>query len=1137
MEKCGEYGRDKLTIWKSPLLFPKVDGEEGSKSGFLDQQVTSIVWILQRFLGQLPRLKVLNPETDEFFPDTKEDKQNRNKLRGPKFSGGILADSMGLGKTLSCIACLELMAGHKLNYTPGGRQPDGKKTRVKHCPMAILAPNATVAAQWVEEICQNTDPESISKIITSGNGLQFRKHPSGRIRSLSTDEFTSEKWPQDVDYVWKDKDKRASKTVIVMSIDTFAARTVTASEGTAGQVTYESSFTQYQRKFSIVIVDEAHKVKNDATRNWKSVAMLDRQFTLLVTATPAINSLTDLMGLARLLWPRPSEYLKTRQPEVWKTMEEKITKLQDLNQLDTVEAWDDLRLAAGRPGLLAKMLCRNRGAHHDIQLIRDYLKYFESLAILRRSPTSSLYFDWEMTKPVSLEGLFPSVSYNTVNIQLEPELASEYQTAHLSLLTEYVKLVNKMQGGVKKSDAQNKTVTSSITRCHRLLQIASASVGVYNLDELLTRNKFGTMSMHITTMRQSRVDLPCLTQFMLEQDDPTPQTALDFVRIAIRQSPVLRYILYYVNENIIERGPEGKITKLLITEASPILAYYYELVLQFLGFNCRTFHADLSQEARKDLVAGFNSDEDNSCQILIQNYTVAFAGSNLHKNCSRVLVASQATSLAVQWQAIHRVIRVGQMSDVQVHRIKVNNSYHSFRESRQVEKLLPELASRAQGSINDVLVAILNLFQGEVDDVWKSPEGLKLVSEMNLLLDECKGPSTNVSTTEAKKHGLDDQGDTDTGQESKRQKLEDGSSLPSKSGNEMTTAPVEAPSTPSRSSPRKNPRLKVERGSAGWFCNNPDENEGGGGGETAFLAMMTRNDSYSEFKELPKLAKSHFSHEKSMLRRSLSYGTPGGNATTRIWTVRDLEDPAVLERAMELIIRIRLGAGPIQILPLPQIDFALAPMEKRIALQKQLAKVTHTEQDVEETRQQLESPRKGGVKETLPGETSIDAPCSEIERALDANSGLSRGDATPAAQMGKSKGFVDDPDDDEVDMEDIPAFVEEGGDEDDLEENKPEENVPEENVLEENILDNTPTGDGLDLEVNKQEDKDQTDSPEGNVPEKSQSTENLEENDRRAQNGESGDEANGPKKPAEVQEQAANHSNGKDDGEADNNKS
>lgn len=121
MEKCGEYGRDKLTIWKSPLLFPKVDGEEGSKSGFLDQQVTSIVWILQRFLGQLPRLKVLNPETDEFFPDTKEDKQNRNKLRGPKFSGGILADSMGLGKTLSCIACLELMAGHKLNYTPGGK--------------------------------------------------------------------------------------------------------------------------------------------------------------------------------------------------------------------------------------------------------------------------------------------------------------------------------------------------------------------------------------------------------------------------------------------------------------------------------------------------------------------------------------------------------------------------------------------------------------------------------------------------------------------------------------------------------------------------------------------------------------------------------------------------------------------------------------------------------------------------------------------------------------------------------------------------------------------------------------------------------------------------------------------------------
>ncbi|KAK7754852.1 hypothetical protein SLS62_003166 [Diatrype stigma] len=1040
MEKCGEYGRDKLTIWRSPL-FPRVNDEDGSKSGFLDQQVTSIVWILQRFLGELPRLKVEDFDSEDYLPDTAEDKANRKKLRGPKYFGGILADSMGLGKTLSCIACLELMAAKGLNVIPGGKGPNGKRFKRKHHPMVILAPNATVAAQWIEEICRNTDHDSISQIITSGNGLQ-KKHPSGRVRPLTAEEFGSEKWPEDVRYVWNESEKRAAKTIIIMSIDTFASRTLESSNDEAGQAKYESIFTKHKRKISVLIVDEAHKVKNDATRNWKSVALLDRRFTLLVTATPTINSLTDLMALARLLWDRPSEYLKAHNPDVWRTMEENITNLQALSQLDTVEAWDDLRLAAGRPGLLAKMLCRNKGAHHDIQLVRDYLKYFESLAVLRRSPTSNLYYDWEKTKPVSLEGLFPPVNYKTVDIQLEPE------------------------------------------------------------------NKFGTMSMHITTMRHARVDFPRLVQFMLEQDDPSPKTALDFVKIAIRRSPVLRYILYYINENIIDKGPEEKIRKLLITEASPILAYYYELVLRFLGFNCRTFHADLSQEARKDLVADFNSDKDKTCQILIQMYTVGFAGSNLHKNCSRVLVASQATSLAIQWQAIHRVIRVGQMSDVQVHRIMVKNSYHSFRESRQVEKLLPELASRAQGPMNDVLVDILNLFQEEIDILWKSPESLKLVSEKNLLLNEWKDVST------------DNQDDTDTKQASKRQKMEDGSFLPA---NSMTAASVEAPSTPSRSSPHNNPQLKVERGSAGWFCNNSDENDNDNGSdETEFLAMMTRNDFYSEFKELPKLAKSHFDHEKNMLRRSLSYGTPGGNATKRIWTAQDLKNPAVLERAMELMIRIRLSARPIMILPLPQINFALAPIEERIALQKQLAKVTHTEQDVEVTRQQLESPKKGGIKETLPGETSIDASCSEIERALNENSRLSGG---------KPKGFMEDPDDD-VDMEDIPAFAE-GKDEDGLEDNEPEQNEPEQNEPEQNepegdIPDNTLTKNGLDLDIHQQEDKDQTENSGGNVPEKSEGTENdPKENGQRAKNGEGGVEVNGPEKSAEMQEQAAALNDGK----------
>ncbi|RYP29395.1 hypothetical protein DL767_006735 [Monosporascus sp. MG133] len=986
MEKSGEYGHAKLTTWRSPH-FPQVDGQEGRKSGFLDNQVTSIVWILSRFLGELPKLKMPDPEENGDLvtvPESKRDKEDRTRLRAPRYAGGILADSMGLGKTLAVIACLELLARQKLNVIRT------KGSRAKHRPMAILAPNAAVAAQWIEEICQHTDPEAISQIITSGNGLQYRKHWSGRVRSLSAKEFDGP-WPQDVGYVWKSK-PRSSKAVIIMSIDTFSSRTTEACKGQGGQAAYRSKFARHGRGFSIVVVDEGQKVKNDATRNWKSVSMVDREFTLLVTATPCINSLTDLMGLARLLWKTPSEYLEKQHPDTWKQIGKEVTNLHDLKRLDSRNSWDHFQLVAGRPGLLAKMLYKDRGTRsHDIQLVREFLKYFESLAILKRSPSSIIYRDWEKTQPVSLEGVFPKVEHFTVDIRPDHDLAAKYQLVHVNLLTNYVKVLSNWPLA-KRAEVEKKI--TSLTSINRQFLIAAASIDMYRLDLLLSKNDFGTMAKHIATMRRSRVNFRRLAQFMLQEDDPEPCTALDYLKLAVRSSPILRYILHDIQNNILDRGPEDKIKKLLITEASPILAYYYELVLQFLGFNCRTFHAELSQEARKDLIASFNDDGEDSCQIFIQMYTVGSAGSNLHQNCSRVLVTSQASSLAVQWQAIHRVIRVGQKSDVKVFRLKFTNSYHSFRECRQVEKLLPELGTRAQGPMNDVLVQVLNLFQHEVDEAWKRPEALKLIAEKNLLSDDYISEN-QVDPVENPPQESNDEDRLNTqaeGLSSKRQKLNDARALSKRAQNAKT---------------------RLENGSAGWLCQN----------QADFLSLKTRNEYYDEYKNLPKSAKSHFSHDKNMLRRLLSYGSPGGNNIKRIWTVEDLENSAVLERAMELMLRVRLGTGPIQMLPLPQIDFSLVPEEQRVALQRQLEKVIQTDQDIDEIRDQLEGAGKKGLRENLPGDTSINASCADIENALDRNAMYNS--LTPAQREKAKKADPDDKAD--IDIWEIPSFDQEVG--------------------------------------------------------------------------------------------------------------
>ena len=60
----------------------------------------------------------------------------------------------------------------------------------------------------------------------------------------------------------------------------------------------------------MVIVDEAHHLKNRATSNWKLVNSLLKTFILLLTATPVQNNLEELYNLVTLLKPG---HLKTQK--------------------------------------------------------------------------------------------------------------------------------------------------------------------------------------------------------------------------------------------------------------------------------------------------------------------------------------------------------------------------------------------------------------------------------------------------------------------------------------------------------------------------------------------------------------------------------------------------------------------------------------------------------------------------------------------------------------------------------------------------------------------------------------------------------------------------------------------------------
>jgi SNF2 family DNA or RNA helicase len=59
----------------------------------------------------------------------------------------------------------------------------------------------------------------------------------------------------------------------------------------------------FEQDYDLIIIDEAHKLKNNKTKNYEFVQMLKKKFCLLLTATPIQNRVEEIFNLVSLLKP------------------------------------------------------------------------------------------------------------------------------------------------------------------------------------------------------------------------------------------------------------------------------------------------------------------------------------------------------------------------------------------------------------------------------------------------------------------------------------------------------------------------------------------------------------------------------------------------------------------------------------------------------------------------------------------------------------------------------------------------------------------------------------------------------------------------------------------------------------------
>ena len=111
------------------------------------------------------------------------------------------------------------------------------------------------------------------------------------------------------------------------------------------------------RRWDIVIVDEAHHLRNRNTQAWKFASEIQKQFILLLTATPVQNNLEELFNLVTLL-----------EPGLLSTARQFQRHFMDRHDKLTPRHVDELH------ALLSEVMIRNRRSTVGLQFTRRWAR-------------------------------------------------------------------------------------------------------------------------------------------------------------------------------------------------------------------------------------------------------------------------------------------------------------------------------------------------------------------------------------------------------------------------------------------------------------------------------------------------------------------------------------------------------------------------------------------------------------------------------------------------------------------------------------------------------------------------------------------------------------------------------------------
>jgi SNF2 family DNA or RNA helicase len=214
------------------------------------------------------------------------------------------------------------------------------------------------------------------------------------------------------------------------------------------------------RSWDLVIVDEAHHLKNRSTLNWKLVNALNKRFILMLTATPVQNSLVELFNLLTLLKPGllkteaafKKEYVSSKNGRVPKNPE-KLRQLMREVMVRNTRSLVDVQL----PKRFATTITVNPSKSEE-KLYQDLTEYVRSLEIGESDTAKPQKLDkFSRTNLLMRAGSSPQALADSLK-----NLAKKFPSDELKTLTRRAAQIKQVEKAASLVDLLKKSTQKTI---------------------------------------------------------------------------------------------------------------------------------------------------------------------------------------------------------------------------------------------------------------------------------------------------------------------------------------------------------------------------------------------------------------------------------------------------------------------------------------------------------------------------------------------------------------------------------------------------------------------------------------------------------------------------------------------------